>query len=74
MLQSTAPSEPPLTLSHSTTTVPLNFFGSVGRTTTMRLAYGAVAAATAFHFPSGVAAPASVYDEAVPEKKNSSVA
>jgi hypothetical protein len=32
---------PPVTLSHSTTTVPLNFLGSAGRRTTIRLSYGA---------------------------------
>ena len=30
-VQSGASSVPPLTLSHSTTTIPLNFFGSIGR-------------------------------------------
>jgi hypothetical protein len=36
-VQSGPASTPPLTLSHSTTTVPLNFFPLAGRLTTMRV-------------------------------------
>ena len=49
---------PPLTLSHSTMTVPLNAASSVGVRTTMRVVYSA---------RSSVA-----YDDAVPDTKNSS--
>ena len=44
MIQSVGRSTPALTLSHSTTTVPLNRAGSVGRITTKRVLYSAVGA------------------------------
>ncbi len=37
MIQSAGASPPAVTLSHSTTTVPLNFAGSIGRLTTSRV-------------------------------------
>jgi hypothetical protein len=37
MCHSTGMSKPPVTFSHSTTAVPLNLAGSVGRTTTIRV-------------------------------------
>ena len=42
--QAAAASTPPLTLSHSTMTVPSNRLGLIGRYTTIRVLYGAVLA------------------------------
>ena len=66
-----AESRPALTLFHSTITVPLNFFGSVGRYTTMRVLYGAVVPGVTFHLPSEESGVALVYAVAVPERKYS---
>src|SRR5262249_25022641 len=55
-------STPPLTLSHSTTTLPLNFDGSAGARTTTRVRYGAVVSGANVQRPSCVGAPACLYD------------
>ena len=56
-VKSGAASWPPLTLSHSTSTTPLNAAGSAGRRTSTRVAYGAVSASVSSKRPSsGVAA------------------
>jgi hypothetical protein len=39
-------------LSHSTITVPLNFFGSIGRYTTIWVLYGAMVPGLTVHLPS----------------------
>src|SRR5262245_55431787 len=59
-VQSGAASTPPETFSHSTTTVPLNFLGFVGRRTRMRVTYGAVSPDATAHRPSEPRAPADV--------------
>src|SRR5439155_15634995 len=59
-------STPPLTLSHSSITLPLNFDGSDGARTTTRVLYGAVPSGTNLHRPLGVSLPATLYDVAVP--------
>ena len=58
--QSGLASTPPETLSHSTRTVPLNFFGFVGRYTTTRVTNGAASAAVTVHIPSAVSGAALV--------------
>ena len=55
--QSGAPSAPPETLNHSITTLPLNFAGSIGFTTTKRDVYAAVVAGCTVHFPSDPSGP-----------------
>ena len=55
--QSGAPSDPPDTLNHSIITVPLNSFGSVGRTTTTRVLYAAEVAGWTAHLPSEPSVP-----------------
>jgi hypothetical protein len=49
----------------------LNFFGSVGFRTMMRVRYGAVVAGLIDHMPSWVRGPTLVYDVAVPDAKYS---
>src|SRR5262249_48921013 len=58
-------STPPLTLSHSTTTVPLKRAGSAGRRTSTRVRYGACASGSNDHRPSPVNGAADRYDVAV---------
>ena len=59
-VQSGPASTEPLTLSHSTMTVPLNFVASIGRRTTTRVVYGADTAGVAVHLPSVVSGVADV--------------
>ena len=66
-----AASTPPLTLSHSTTTVPSNRLGLIGRYTTIRVLYGAVLAGVTVQRPLDVKGEALVYAVAVPDRKNS---
>ena len=54
--QSGLASTPPDTLSHSTTTVPLNFRLLIGRSTTTRVLYAAGVDGVTVHFPSLVSA------------------
>ena len=70
-IQSGAASTPPLTLFHSTMTVPLKRCRSVGRKTMMRVLYDAVDAGAAGHLPSEANGPAGIQAVAVPEMKNS---
>src|SRR4051794_22183679 len=49
-----------VTLSHSTTTAPLNRAGSPGRRTTKRVLYGAVVDGVTVHVPSADKSPAAV--------------
>src|SRR5689334_9247936 len=60
-------STPPLTFNHSTTTLPLNFAGSLGRRTRTRVRYAAVAPGSNVQRPSPLSAPFAVYDVAVPD-------
>src|SRR5262245_59768935 len=59
-------STPPLTLSHSTITVPLNRAGSAGRRTSTRVRYGTCASGSNDQRPSPVSGAADRYDVAVP--------
>src|SRR5215212_4944268 len=67
MTQSGPASMPPDTLSHSTTTVPLNFLGSVGRLTRSRVVYGCGSLGVTVQRPSLVNGSADEYFCAVPE-------
>src|SRR3954470_12193572 len=69
--QSGAVSKPTLTLSHSTTTVPLNFLGSDGARTNSRVLYDAVLLGVTFHRPSLLSACRDVYAAAVPDRRYS---
>ena len=71
-IRSGAASRPPLTFSHSTTTVPLNRLGDVGRSTTMRVLYAAVSPGVTVHRPSLPSGAALEKAVAVPEMKYSS--
>jgi hypothetical protein len=63
---------PPLTFSHSTSTVPLNCVRSAGVSMTIRVAKSAESAGVTLHRPSGPSSAADLKDDAVPEMKNSS--
>jgi hypothetical protein len=63
---------PPLTLSHSTSTVPLNRAGSTGVSATIRVVYSAVSEGVTCQQPSALNSEVGVYEVAVPETKNSS--
>src|SRR3954467_13501586 len=69
--KSGALSAPALTFSHSTSALPLNFFGSVGLRTTIRVRYDALALRLTFQRPSFANGPAAIYDVALPEAKYS---
>src|SRR5580658_746309 len=69
--QSGASSAPPETLSHSTTTVPLNLAGLIGRYTTTRVLYGASEEGATDHCPLLAKSLADEYAVAVPEMKYS---
>src|SRR5690242_7503283 len=71
--QSGALSRPGDTFSHSTNTVPLNCAARLGRYTTMRVLYGAVACDVTDQRPSEVSGCAEVYAVAVPSRKYSSL-
>src|SRR6266516_1360893 len=60
-------STPPLTFSHSMTTLPLKRAGSAGRRTRMRVRYGARASGANDQRPSLLSGAVAVYDVAVPE-------
>ncbi|SQD98203.1 hypothetical protein FMEAI12_4570003 [Parafrankia sp. Ea1.12] len=62
----TSESVPELTLSHSTTTVPLNL-SAAGRRTSTRVVYGAVVPGWNVQRPSAPSAPRGSYDVAVPD-------
>ena len=64
-------SAPPETLNHSTSTEPLNFFGLIGRFTTMRLLYSAGENCVTAHLPSFVSGFTGVCALAIPSTKNS---
>jgi hypothetical protein len=64
-------STPPLTLSHSTITVPLNADAFAGARTSTRVRYGALASGANAQRPSPVSAPTTLYDVAVPTARNS---
>ena len=59
------------TLCHSTTTVPLNRAGSIGRRTTIRVRNGAPAPGVTSQCPSAPRSPCNSYDVAVPSTLNS---
>ena len=59
------------TLCHSTTTVPLNRSGSMGRRTTHRVRNGAAAPAVTSQWPSTPRSPRNSYEMADPSTLNS---
>src|SRR5689334_15894975 len=70
-IQSGLASTPPVTFSHSTTTVPLKSRRLIGRSTTMRVLYVACDDGATDHLPSPVSGAVGVYAVAVPPTKNS---
>ena len=64
--QSGLASTPPLTFNHSTSTVPLNRRGLLGRFTTMRVLNAASCDGVAVHLPSLVSGVGAPYASAVP--------
>src|SRR5579862_1887106 len=70
-IQSGPVSTPPLTFSHSTTTMPLKREAFVGVRTSNRVLYAAVLAGVTDHWPSVVSGTAGIYALAVPAMKYS---
>src|SRR6516225_8367734 len=64
-------SNPAVSLSHSTTTEPLKSAALAGRSTTIRVVYGAVVAGATRHFPLEPSVDTGACDDAVPDRKYS---